>query len=61
MSTLYCTEQQRLRWPTMRGTVSQEEARLIGPGGLLLVIPQPIWGCPSFSFMGGVEKKKVNN
>jgi hypothetical protein len=31
---------------------------MIGPGGLLLVVPQPIC-CPSFSFMGGVAKEYI--
>ncbi len=33
---------------------------IIGPGGFLLVVPHPptyLLSCPSFSFMGGVEKK----
>jgi hypothetical protein len=31
---------------------------MVGPGGLLFVVPQPIC-CPSFSFMGGVAKEYI--
>jgi hypothetical protein len=31
---------------------------MIGPGGLLLVVP-PLICCPSFSFMGGVAKEYI--
>jgi len=31
---------------------------MIGPGGLLLVVPPPI-SCLRFSFMGGVAKEQI--
>ncbi len=31
---------------------------MISPSGLLLVVPPPVCCCPSFSFMGGIEKKR---
>ncbi len=53
----------KVNWPMVRKVtmvVRFFKARPIGPGGLLLVsIPQPIC-CPSFSLLGGVERK-VNN
>jgi hypothetical protein len=32
---------------------------MIGPGGLLLVVPHLFICCPSFSFMGGVAKEYI--
>jgi len=33
---------------------------MMGPGGLLLVVPPPICWCPSISSIGGVAKKEKN-
>ncbi len=32
---------------------------MIGPGGLLLVVPHLFACCPRFTFMGGVAKKEI--
>ncbi len=39
-------------------SVSDWPIIMIGPGGLLLVVPRPIC-CPSFSFIGGIAKEYI--
>ncbi len=46
-----------INWIWLLLSVSDRPIIIIGPGGLLLVVPPPIC-CPCFSFIGGVGKKR---
>jgi hypothetical protein len=57
-STLHQLEKSVINMILLLLSVSDRSIIMIGPGGLLLVVPAPIC-CPSFILMDGVAKKYI--